>query len=182
MGKKEKAEKAEKKEEEEIQFVDAESYQGGDGDKLTFRVIVLKYLIKIGNLAAVEYRGGFYTDYVMKDGAVKEIYVPDTREAMCNAIEYLYTILYPYFDKTMKVASDKFKVKKKANEEKFIKASIPEESIILGEIFYKDEKDKLLLDEYKQTKLRLYILLFRYINVFLKESRYLQGKTFEETV
>jgi len=168
--------------EEEIQFIDADSYQGRDQDKLTFRGIVLKYLIQIGKLASVEYRGGFYTNYVLKDGSIKEVYVPDTREEMCNAIEYLYTILYPHFDDTMKANSKKFKEIKKRNEKEFIDKSEPDETIILGEIFYKNEKDKILLDEYKQTKLRLHITLLRNLSCFLKNNNYMQGTTFEEKI
>jgi hypothetical protein len=143
--------------EEEVKFFD-ESFKS-QHEKLTFRMICLEHLKKIGTIASKEYRGGYNQSKIHHIGnyAYKEdVYIPDTREEYSNAIDYLHDILYPHFDSEMNEADGKL------NNE-------------LGEI----KKD---LDNYKDLKLEIKRKLFINLNSFLFRIKYLQGKVFEEEV
>lgn len=166
--------------EEDIKYIDAENYQGGSSDKISFRLIALNYLRKIGILSAVEFRGGFYLTHITKSGEEKELYVPDTRDTYCNAVEYFYTILYPHFDDKMKKKGIAFEKLIEDNAKDFMEKSSVDETIILGSSFYTETKDKIFLEEYKNKKLSLFIKLFRYINSFLKRTYYMEGASFED--
>ena len=91
-------------------FEDAETYGFNYGkDKLTFKDIVLLHLKKIGGFASCEWRGGYWEEKPhpnIQYNAVIRTYVPDTRETYSNAVGYLHDILYVYFDKKMKEASE----------------------------------------------------------------------------
>lgn len=164
-----------------VDFMDASEYMGMSPDKLTFKMILLEYIRKVGTLFSCEFRGGFYSMVETKHGQ-KEIYVEDTRERLCNAVEYLFTILCPHFDKDMKKKAKVFEKLKKKLEYKFIKDSTPEEEVILGDAFYDLTKDKVLLETYKQKKLKLYILLFRQLNRFLYRYRYMDSVPYEDKI
>ena len=160
--------------EPKIDFVDAESDYGlHTKEEITFQSIILRYLNKICNLSAVEFRGGFYMQVDSKTG-VKEVYVSDTREMYCNAVECLFNMLFPHFDKDMGKAGENIEKDLKKIQDAFIKISTPEEKVILGEGFYNEEKDKIALEEYRQTKLQLFLILFRNLSSFLHRKNYLK--------
>jgi hypothetical protein len=162
-------------------YIDSETWQGGM-DKFSFRLMVLWYVHKIGDLAAREFRGGFYMQVETKAGQLKEVYVEDTRETYSNAVQFLHNLLEPHFDNRMKIMANKFMKLVENNEKEFIDKSVPEEDVILGENFYTEQKDKVLLEQYKQKKAKLYIRYFMHISRFLHRLNYLEGKKFSEGI
>lgn len=158
---------------DDVRFQNPENYESsGYNKEITFASIVLNYLNRIGILFACEFRGGYYKAVETKKGHT-EIYVEDTRETLCNAIHFLYTLLSPHFDDTMLEASKIFDKKIKENQINFINKSSPEEEIILGDSFYENDKDRIYLESYKQTKLSLYLKVFAYLSAFLKRNHYM---------
>lgn len=134
------------------EFIDAEAYSPtGNKNDLTFKQIVLDFLKKMGSLASVEFRGGYWINKFHKvEGtqfmAEEKNYIPDSREVYCNAVEFLQDILYPHFDEKMLKGSD----------------------TIESEINALDCNG----DDYPKQKLRLCRKLFREISCFLKRENY----------
>lgn len=167
---------------DEVKYIDAESYYASSDDKITFRTIVLEYLRKIGQLCTVEFRGGYYSIATFKEGGEKEIYVPDTREILCNAIFFFHTLLYPHYKKDTIKVSDKFDSDYDKLRQEFMEKTDMDEEVILGEAYYGNKEEKLQLEQYKQKKVVLFLKLFRDINAFLKDNDYMASKSFEEDV
>lgn len=159
-------------EEGDVQFIDAEQYTGKADEKLTFRMIVLEHLRRIGKLASVEFRGGYYeTREVINPSFTNYIktYVPDTREQYCNAVDYLADILAPYFDGQIKQEEQKLEdAKNKAFDDALIDPAKPATKDNFDKQYYRDEK------------LNIKRKLFRGLNLFLERVKYLESKTFEE--
>ena len=164
-----------------VQFIDADEYQGEQAEKLTFKIIVLEYLKRIGFYCSCELRGGYKAFIETKTG-VKETYVEDTRERLCNSIEFLYNLLAPHFDEKMKNHARKFLKIRQIYRTNFIKESTPKEKVVLGDVFYTEQSDRILLETFKQKKLQLYILLFRHLNKFLARKRYMESTPYEEVI
>ena len=140
----------------------------------SFKEIVMFMLHKVSNLACVEMRGGYYTTAESKQGTEKEIYVQDTREVFINGVKILKSLVLPKFDKEIKEKYIKIEEKLRQIKKIFIDASSIEEEVILGEGFYEDPNDKVLLETYKQMKLELYMELFEEISKLLSRLNYLE--------
>lgn len=78
-------------------FLDAESFSGTPDQAISFRSITLGHVRKISELAAKEFRGGFYKQEIVGQQVVKN-WVEDSREAYNNAIDYLSDLLLPLYD------------------------------------------------------------------------------------
>jgi len=176
---------------EETKFIDAESYTGGDKEKLTFREIMLSHLKKISTYASVEFRGGFWEDTVKVIGNMSVTnthYVADSREIYSNSIEYFYDLLFPHFDKEMKEAGEK--------AEKEIKETFKDHTVIKEPEREDENKDTIIKEEeskvyrnfkdtsnkisFRSRKRKINRILFRELCSFLKRVDYFKGKTFEE--
>jgi hypothetical protein len=133
---------------------------------------------KVGSLACKEFRGGYWQDRVRMAGTMgtynEHFYVPDSREEYSNAIDYLFDLLYPYFDAEMK---------------KEAKESEGEESATLKRIMpgFDAEKDSKATSEaqvqaFRDVKVEIKRKLFRSLSCFLFRKKYLQeGMFIEET-
>lgn len=157
---------------EEPIFIDAEQYQGKGDEKITFKGIVLEHLKRIGTLAAQDFHGG-YTIHNKESGVI-ESYIPDTREAYSNAVDYLFDITSPHFDKQMLKDIEEFQVwESKTERDLFIKYTLPDEKGLRkwvgGEEAYKTDKVKTIQRQ-----------LFRLINSFLYRVKYMEKKSFTD--
>ncbi len=140
----------------------------------SFKEIVMSQLRKVTQLANVEWHGGYYTSTTTKSSQEKEIYIQDTREVFSNGVYILTLLLKPKFDTEMNTALTNFNAKLKKRQDEFIKKSKPDEEVILGEIFYKEEEDKILLETYRNKKLRLHLALFSEISKQLARLKYME--------
>lgn len=141
----------------DTQFIDADSFQGGSGEEISFREICLKHLQRITLFASVEWRGGYWQEksHIVGNAVVTtKDYKEDSREIYSNAVDCLSDLLLPYYDEEMKEA-----------ENKHIK-----------------ELEKIDPDKEKTKKVFVKRELFRELSNFLKRIRYLEGKTFDETL
>lgn len=137
---------------EEIKFIDAESYQGGGQDKITFSMIALEHLRRIISLGSKEWKGGYWETTEKMLGSVgytEKRYISDTREEYFNAIEQMAIILSPHFDEIM--IKDEEEINKEKDKEPAIK-----------------------------EKIELYGYYFRRLNRFLKKQDYMKSKGFED--
>lgn len=154
---------------EEVRFIDAEGYSGGGQDKISFREIVLQHLRRILSLTAVEFAGGYYqenTQLTRSGLAIKEKrYIPDSREVYGNAVDGLFDILFPHFDKIMKKDMEEFKTFKQKETERLQKEFGNKREV------YKTQ----LIKNIKRKK-------FRLLNSFLYRTRYLEAQVFEDTI
>jgi len=122
-----------------------------------------------------EFRGGFYSKEIIKGtDETRLVYIPDTREEFCNSVLGLCVILVSRFDKKMKEKWKKHKEDELEIEKEFLDNSSPDEEVILGEAFYEDVKDKILLETYKNKRLKLYIQLFAQLNLYLGRKNYFE--------
>lgn len=142
--------------------------------QLTYNDLVLMHLRKVNAASIVEFRGGFYTSFTDKQGNEREMYVPDTREIFCNAVYHLALLLKPRFGERLNQKFRTFEDRYGQLTDSFIRKTVTDETVVLGEPFYESKGDKLLLEEYKQKKLRLHIKLFSYI------AEHLENKGFTE--
>ncbi len=150
---------------------DIEMSPGGGN---TFKDIVMSQLRRVTQLSSTEFRGGYYTLVPTKSGVDKEIYVQDSREVFSNATYALALLLKPKFDEKMNEAFETFNTKLKARQKDFMDASSVDEEVILGETFYDNEKDKILLETYRNKKLRLHLSLFAEISKQLSRVNYME--------
>lgn len=142
---------------EDIKFIDAEAYLP-QNQGLTFKDIVLQHFKKIGNLASVEWRGGYYnekTQVVSNAILTTKEYVPDTREEYSNAVDYLADILLPHFDIEMK--------DKEEDHNKELEKAL-------------EANDKL----YREKKVLLKRKLFRELSSFLQRAKYFETEYADE--
>ncbi len=143
---------------------DIDDIEISPGGGNSFKDIVMSQLRRVTQLGSTEYRGGYYTSVPTKSGVDKEIYVQDSREVFSNAVYTLSLLLKPKFKDDMNNAFTNFNKKLQARQKDFMDASSVDEEIILGETFYTDEKDKILLETYRNKKLRLHLSLFAEIS------------------
>lgn len=153
------------------------SSQGGLG----YREIVMMQFHKCTTNCNVEFRGGFYTIDVKRDGSEVQKYVPDSREVFSNSVYGLAILLQPKFDKKMSHKFLQCRKLLKDIQKDFMEKSIVDEEVILGSGFYEHEKDKILLEQYKNKKLEISLTLFTHLSKQLSRKGYLEmgGGTFE---
>jgi hypothetical protein len=163
-------------------FIDAESFQGGSDDEITFRMIVLEHLRRIGKIASREFIGGYWNDKETNIGGSMHIYVPDSREEYSNAVDYLYDILFPHFDDQIKKEVEEYK---EWSDNKFDELIVKytTEDKETGERVYTQREGPVWIDKerYKTAKVKVVKRkLFRIINSFLQRNNYLESVRFEE--
>lgn len=127
------------------EFIDADAFFTKNG--FSFQQIVLEHLRKIGQLAAVEWRGGYINQTQTINGNIiqtKKEYIPDTREVLSNAIYFLDLLLAPHYDQEMK----------------------DQETKILYDLDGLEDKDR---------ELHLHLNLLREMSFFLKRKGYLEA-------
>jgi len=109
---------------------------------MSFKEIVLNYLARMGTIASVEMRGGFWqkTQIIVNNQIISnDKYVSDTREIYINSVKHISNLLFSYFDDDMKskykeLFGNKEFVKDKKNVSHGILAALDTE--------YKDKKEK----------------------------------------
>ncbi len=153
---------------------DVDDIEISPGGGNSFKEIVMSQLRRVTQLGSTEFRGGYYSTVPTKSGIDKEIYVQDSREVFSNAVYTLALLLKPKFKKDMNTAFTNFNTKLKKRQGEFMNASSVEEEIILGESFYTDDKDKILLETYRNKKLRLHLSLFAEISKELGRINYME--------
>lgn len=144
------------------------------GKASSFKELLIEHLRSILSLSRVEYRGGFYSTYTDRNGTTIKTYVPDTRATFSNATLSLTLLLEPKFDKKMKEQYLSLQGEIAQIEKQFMDASSVEETVILGETFYKEIKDKILLEEMKQKKLQVHLKLFAALSHQLARLNFLE--------
>lgn len=152
----------------------------GYNRSIGFADIFMFQLSKVVNMFNVEFRGGFYTIKTGKNGEDHLVYVQDTREVFCNGVTALALLLLAKASPNFKEKYFIIMEKLERIEQEFIKTTTVTEKVILGESYYKEEGDKILLDVYKNSKLELFKRLFFEINIELSVKNYFQvtGGTF----
>ncbi len=128
--------------------------------KKTFRDIVLAHLNKILELSCDEFKGGYWRKEI-KGNYVEEVYVPDSRKRIIQAIEFLSYLLQPFYNKDMKEKAVKIKKDMKENLDKYNDKKIDKESFVIN-------------------KLRMMKNLFEELNFLLFDKDYLKGEGYEE--
>ena len=142
---------------EDITFIDAEKYNAGKNNELSFRQILLIHLMRITKLASTEFRGGFYekTEYPMNTGSTVTIvstekYVQDSIQVYINAVNCLSDLLSPHYDDAMR----------------------SEEGIITQEAQAQNKNPLDDKDARSKQELANARKLFRALNAFLKRESY----------
>lgn len=156
---------------------DQEIDLGNEG--LSFQEIALRQFSECAKCLSVELRGGYH--FYSKEGdSGKEIYVPDTREIASNSIFTFALLCLPKFNKDMKKKYDTFKGQLTKLSKKFIKDTSVEETVVLCSDHYETEPDRMLLEEFKISKLNLHIKLFADLSQFAHDKNYfgIGGGTF----
>jgi len=129
-------------------------------EKKTFRDLALTHLSKILELSCDEFKGGYWIKQIKGD-YTEEIYIPDSRKRIIQAIEFFALILQPFFDKDTKDKHSELKKKIEDNLKKFDGKKIDREEFII-------------------KKLNLMKELFESLNFLLKEKDYLKGEIYQE--
>lgn len=172
-------------EEEQTKFIDAETYTGQGQEKLTFRDIVLSHLKKIGTLASVEFRGGYWDEKAIHTSSVTNIirtYIPDTREVYSNSIDYLHDLLYPHFDKKMLEASKKAEEEDSIAFEEMTHEATREDETPEEEKKYRKFSNVKERVAYRDMRVKINRKLFRELCCFLERKKYLKSESFEDEV
>lgn len=161
----------------EMTFDNPEDWRGGNEDDYSFRMIVMWYVKKILDLAAKEFRGGYWQTKLRTGSgmatATEKVYIPDSREEYCNAIDALYDLCLPWLKENQYLEMQDINKELEGLREAFIEATKADETEVLCDDFYQGE-DKVLLEQYKFKKLRLHRELFQKVNMFLKDQNYFQ--------
>jgi len=147
----------------------------GPSGGISYKDIVLSQFRKITLLSNVEFRGGFYTIIQNKKGGEdKEVYVPDSREIYSNAVYALGILLISKFNPEMKTHWAEYDRLMKENKKAFLDSTEIEETVILGERFYEDTKEKISLETYKITKLEINQWLYSQLSLLLASINYME--------
>jgi hypothetical protein len=165
----------------ENQFQDAENFTADfSKDQLTFKIIVLQHLKKIGEYASVELRGGFWEVRPNPNPQINsetKIYIPDTREVYSNAVEYFFDILFPHFDKEMKKAGEEAE---RSLKEVFEKTTVFVEKDREDTTAEEGEEQDRIFDKvenrvfYRTERVKVNRKLFRDLCSFLYRRKYLE--------
>lgn len=142
----------------------------GSGE--SFKELAMNQFYTVIRHSNVEFRGGFYTHLVTKDGTEKELYTPDTRDSYCNGVYVLALLVLPKFDDEMKTKWDKYNETKDKLIKEFIEKSSVKEEVILGDVFYEDMKDKILLETFRLKNLKLHHMLLKEISKQFARKNY----------
>lgn len=145
----------------------------GGPEAYTFKDLVMRHLYNISKLYCVELRGGYYTLKKDKHGEEVEVYVPDSREALSNAIMFLAQLLMCKFDKPAKAAHKTFLENTAKLKTSFLKKTKIDDTEVLGEAYY-NEDEKKILEEYKIKKLHYFQDLFTELSLFLGRRNFLE--------
>lgn len=140
-------------------FVDAEAYTGKE--EFSFKELIMRHLAKISQICSCEFRAGYWQrrPVTLAGGvAMTEVYVEDKRDAYINAVDFLYDMLLPYFDKTM-------------NQE----TEVLEQELAEAQKRYVDKGKSVT--EWTNHKLSHKRRLFQKISLLLKRLGYLEQKT-----
>jgi len=121
-----------------------------------YKDLIMWQLKQVCRSSNVEFRGGFYITVSDKTGNDREIYIQDTREVFCNAIHLFAILTQNNFKPAEEKAFLKFKEDLKAIEDEFMQKSSVDEDIILGEPFYENPRDKILLEMFKNKKVKVH--------------------------
>ena len=139
----------------------------------SFKEITMMHLTRITKLSSCELRGGYYYTFTTKSGEEKEYYVEDSREALENSIYCLAQLTISRFTKDMAKTFKEFEEERETLKQVFLDKTSLTETEVLGESYYED-KDKILLEEYKIKKLNLYKNLFTELVKMLAAKNYLE--------
>ena len=112
--------------EDNIDFEDMESGSHFSKEETNIRSIVLNHIKKICLLSCDEFTGGYFNSVTEFHGSLKytkKVYVPDARAKYCQAIDTLYDLMIPFFDKPFKKALEDIEVmENKSPEQKIAKS------------------------------------------------------------
>lgn len=150
------------------------------GKELSYKDIVMRQLAKIITFSNVEFRGGYTTVNLSKDGSEKEVYVQDTRQVYGNAVFAFGLLLIPKFDKTMKDEFNDYQQKLKDLENAFMNKTKLKEEVVLGEGYYTEKEDKKEWHTLQIKKLKLHFNLFKSLNELLSRLNYFTFESFIE--
>lgn len=159
--------------ESDVHYIDAESYHGGQEEKITYNFIILEHIRRITKLSANEWRGGFEQEKV-KGNIIETVYVPDTRAQYWNAVDALADMLSHDFDKEMK--------KKEDDIEKEIKEALPSFARVNKSppvIQFIDDSANEAYSTFKVGKKRK---LFRALCQFLLRNGYFEAKAIHDEI
>ena len=145
---------------------------------MSFKEIVLNYLARLGTLASVEMRGGFWqkTQIIVNNQIISnDKYISDTREVYINSVKHLSNLLFSYFDSEMLA-----KYKELYGNKEFVKEKkhYSQGKLKVLEEQYKDKKDKEQIEEYAKKRLAMYEDYFKELNSFLNRVNYLDALGF----
>lgn len=143
----------------------------------SFRAIVGDYIWKLGQLRAVEFRGGYWQSNTSIIGGVAltiKTWIPDTREIYANGVKFLYIVVQPemkrYESEHLKNCVGILKSIEDAQIE-FIKTTMAQEKVILHlEEYSGDEKRKA--NQLRHSEINYYDALFSQITDFWCEMDY----------
>lgn len=175
-----------KDEETGVGYLDAddESHSQKE-DGRTYRAILMDYIRKIANAAGSEMRGGYWQvkSEIAGNGIQQQtkFWIPDTREIFCNAVSFLYDLLYPHikrhapknvdYRKSIQNVQDEIE---RLYKDILLKTEI-DDTELLSTDYYSDNT-KRLIDEYKLKNVHLHKKLFRMLNEFMDEYDYFAGE------
>ena len=129
-------------------------------DKKGWQEIIFQQLSKILELSNDEFRGG-YTDKKIVGGVVEEIYIPDSRKKVIQAIEFFAILLEPHFKKETKEKYTKIMGNVKSNLKEYSDKKIDYEEFIINKLNYMKK-------------------IFRLLNFLLYKLDYFKGTNYQE--
>lgn len=159
---------------ENAEFVDMDTHSL-TGDDLTIQMIVLEQVRRLTRLYSREMRGGYWQNRTVRQGDTSAntlVYVPDTREELCQAIQCLHDILLPYFDEEVENNLKDIEAALITAEQECIAATSADDTFVMSSDNYSKE-DKLIVEQYKHKKLDLYRHVFRELSRLLNRKHYL---------
>src|SRR3990167_8335322 len=93
----------------EFEDMESSSFHSGK-DELNIKTIILNHVRKICLLSCEEFIGGYHNIVSEWHGEIrfqKRVYVPDARAKYSQAVDRLYDLLMPFFDKPFNLEDDK---------------------------------------------------------------------------
>lgn len=126
-------------------------------DKTNEKDILIQIVSDLRAIAQREFRGGYESSTISRDGNVTETYVPDSRREYSQLVDFLCDFLIPDFDEQM--ANDFDDISKK-----------------LEELVTKQNNKEIDDEEFITTKLRLSRKLLQHLFLLLKRINW-KGKT-----
>jgi hypothetical protein len=152
---------------DDIEVVE-EPYGYSKQSQLSLSQIVLLHVRKMSDLSCQELCESFWESKPIKVGSgviMSKIYHPDLREAFCNSVDFLFSLVRPNL---FKDKSGKFKKKFEEIEED------------LDKKFKEDKNKSQTQSEWVQQKLEIKKKLFAEIMSFLTAIKFFEGGSFGE--